>query len=181
MASSDVVSIKVLLDIIETSKSFDELKSNLVRTLQTMQAAAQRTDIAPKGIDKAINQAKKLEKEFDRLGVEVDRDLKKIGTSFDTLDKEIVQTGQKMDRQFRANAKAALDELRENLARAVERLRALRMEPGFDPMSEKARKATGYPIRLPTFVASTRQWRPWRPLLRRLRSVCRVWRLSSTV
>jgi ABC-type phosphate transport system auxiliary subunit len=135
MASSDVVSIKVLLDIIETSKSFDELKSNLVRTLQTMQAAAQRTDIAPKGIDKAINQAKKLEKEFDRLGVEVDRDLKKIGTSFDTLDKEIVQTGQKMDRQFRANAKAALDELRENLARAVERLRALRMEPGFDPMS----------------------------------------------
>ena len=142
MASSDVVSIKVLLDIIETSKSFDELKSNLVRTLQTMQAAAQRTDIAPKGIDKAINQAKKLEKEFDRLGVEVDRDLKKIGTSFDTLDKEIVQTGQKMDRQFRANAKAALDELRENLARAVERLRALRMEPGFDPMSEKARKAT---------------------------------------
>ena len=142
MASSDVVSIKVLLDIIETSKSFDELKSNLVRTLQTMQAAAQRTDIAPKGIDKAITSAKKLEKEFQRLGVEVDRDIKKIGTAFDGLDKEITETGQKMDQQFRANAKAALNELRENLARAIEKLRALRMEPGFDPMSEKARKAT---------------------------------------
>ena len=142
MASSDVVSIKVLLDIIETSKSFDELKSNLVRTLQTMQAAAQRTDIAPKGIDKAITSAKKLEKEFQRLGVEVDRDIKKIGTAFDGLDKEITETGQKMDQQFRANAKAALNELMENLARAIEKLRALRMEPGFDPMSEKARKAT---------------------------------------